>query len=493
MGISMSRPGWGVVGGSRVTFRPVVNRNQGKRLGRGTLRKVKQGSSVKWLLWVGLALPIAACGADEAPAPTSTTVAEAAPDLTGAPEGVETTSTTPTTTSTTLPPPPVEDLLFVPESFRDRLVELVEETQFLRGLRFSDPLPVKAVTSQELAQQVRSRLEDGAGLSDWDQPLFRLLGLIDAESDWTGLLALFRSQPAPGLYDVSSRTLWLVSALEEPTPLEEMTLVGEIAKALVDLNLGIWERQERFAARGDSDSLTAMGAMAEADSTLVELLFLEGLSEAARRQVTEQAWDLAAEAEPYPAFVGRSLGFASGPALDYLQRLYQLGGWDMINDAHRDPPVSTEQILALGVERLDPVLLPRPKVTAPTGYREVTDAVWGQWGWDALLASALGAEGAFPAAWGWGGDRYLVFSDGTDVALVVDYIGDTPGDTEEMRVALASFVQRNMAVGEGRWRDGGTEYYDDDYAWVSGEGDLVTFIAATDVEAGRALRSSRGG
>lgn len=454
---------------------------------------MKQGSSLKWLLWVGLALLIAACGDEEAQAPTSTPAAEAAPELTGAAEGAETTSTTSSTTTTTLPPPPVEDLLFVPEPFRDRLVELVEETQLLRGLRFADPLPVRAVTPQELAQQVRSRLQEGSGLSEWEPPLFRLLGLIDAESDWAGMLADLRSQPAPGLYDVSGRTLWLVSALEEPTPLEEMTLVGEIAKALVDLNLGIWERQERFAAGGDSDSLTAMGAMAEADSTLVELLFLEGLSEAARREVTGQAWDLAAEAEPHPAFVGRSLGFASGPALDYLQRLYQLGGWDMINDAHRDPPVSTEQILALGVERLEPVLLPKPRVTAPTGYREVTDAVWGQWGWDTLLASALGAEAAFPAAWGWGGDRYLVFSDGADVALVVDYIGDTPGDTEEMRVAVASFIQRNMAVGEGRWRDGGTEYYDNDYAWVSGEGELVTFIAATDVEAGRALRSSRSG
>ena len=226
-----------------------------------------------------------ACGDEEEQAPTSTVVAEAAPELTGATGGVETTTTTSATTTTTLPPPPVEDLLFVPESFRDRLVELVEETQSLRGLRFADPLPVKAVTPQELAQQVRSRLEDGVGLSEWEQPLFRLLGLIDAETDWAGMLAHFRSRPIPGLYDVASQTLWMVSTLEDPTPFEEMTLVGEITKALVDRNLGIWERQERLAATGDSDHLTAMGAMAEADATLVELLFLEGLSEAARRQV----------------------------------------------------------------------------------------------------------------------------------------------------------------------------------------------------------------
>jgi hypothetical protein len=413
-------------------------------------------------------------------------------EVTSTNAGLETTTTTAGTT-TTVPPPPVEDLVFVPEPFRDRLLELVEETQSLRGLVFDEPLPVKAVTPQELAQHMRSRLEDDSGVSAWEHPLLRVLGLIDDQGDWGEMLATLWSQPVPGLYDVSSRTLWLVSTLEEPTPLEEMTLVGEIAKALVDLNLGVWERLNRFSGTGGSDSLTAMGAIAEADSILVELLFLEGLNREARQQVTEQVWELASEQGPIPSFVGRSVTFASGSTLDYLQRLFQLGGWDMINDAHRDPPISTEQILAWGVGQLDPVLLPKPVVSIPEGYREVTDAVWGQWGWDALLGSALGAGESFSAAWGWGGDRYLVFSDGTEVALVMDYIGDTPEDTEEMRGALASFIQQNMAVGEGRWIDGGNEYYDDDYAWLSGEGELVTFIAASDVAAGRSLRSSRGG
>ena len=99
----------------------------------------------------------------------------------------------------------------------------------------------------------------------------------------------------------------------------------------------------------------------------------------------------------------------------------------------------------------------------------------------------------FPAAWGWGGDRYLLFTNGPDVALVVDYIGDTSEDTEELRVALEDFIRKQMSVGEGRWREGGNESYDDDYAWLSGEGELLTFIDAINVEAGRNLRSSRGG
>ena len=433
----------------------------------------------------------ASCSEEDPLSPTSTVTAEGAGEATTTRADAETTSTTSTTTTTTMPP--VEDLLFIPESFRDRLVGLVEETQLLRGLLFADPVPIEAVTPQELRRRLRARVEDDAGLSELNQSLLRLLGLIGPESDWAGILAEFRSRSTPAFYDAASRKLWLVSNLEAPTPLEEVTLVGEIAKALVDMNLGVWTRLELLANTGPSDSVTALGALAEADSTLVELLFLEGLTEAAQQEVTEEAWRLSAEEGSVPPFMQRSAGFASGSTLDYLQRLFQLGGWDLINDTHRAPPVSTEHILSLGVGLLDPVLLPKPQVSSPEGYREVSDAVWGQWGWETLLSSALGPERAFPAAWGWGGDRYLLFSNGSEVGLVVDYIGDTSEDTEELRAALEDFIRRQMAVGEGQWREGGNEFYDDDYAWLSGEGELLTFIAATNAELGRNLRSSRGG
>ena len=455
--------------------------------------KVKRAVLVKWAMVALslLSLLLASCGDESTQSPPSSEAVEATGEVTSTSASAETTTTISTTTTTS--PPPVEDLLFVPETFRDRLVELVEETQMLRGLSFADPLPIEAITSQELRRRLRSRVEDDAGLYELDEALLRLLGLIDAESDWVGILADFRSRPTPAFYDAASQKLWLVSTLEAPTPLEEMTLVGEIAKALVDLNMDVWTRLERLAGAGPSDSLTVLGAMAEADSNLVELLFLEGLTEAAQQEVAEEAWRLSAEVRSAPSFLQRSARFAAGPTLDYLQRLFQLGGWDLINDTHRVPPISTEHILSLGAGESDPVLLPKPRVASPQGYREVSDAIWGQWGWETLLSSALGPETAFPAAWGWGGDRYLIFTNGPDVALVVDYVGDTSEDTEELRVALEDFIPKQMAVGERRSREGGIEYYDDDYAWLGGEGELLTFIAATDVMTGRELRSSRGG
>ncbi len=436
----------------------------------------------------GLALLLGSCADEPALSPTSTMMVEVAEEVSTTPV-----TTAPTTTTTAILPPLIEDLLFVPESFRERMVELVEETQALRGLSFTEPLPVEAITPQEMAQRLRAGVEEDPRLPEFDQPLFKLLGLIGSETEWAAVLADFRGRATPGFYDVAGQKLWIVSTLAAPTPLEEMTLVGEVAKALVDRNLGIWRRQNRLARSGDSDYLTVLGGMAEADSTLVELLFMEGMTEEARGRVIEQAWGVASDDPALPSFLAHSLGFASGPALEYLQALFQSGGWDSVNEAHREPPRSSEYILARGVGRMDPVLLPKPGVSPPEAYLQVADSVWGQWGWKTLLASALPAEQSTVASGGWGGDRYLVFSDGADMALVTDYIGDTPEDTEEMRTALEEYIAAAMNAGEPLREAGGVEFSAGTYAWVSGEGGVLTFIAATDVEVGRGLRASLDG
>ena len=404
-----------------------------------------------------------------------------------------TATTVPPTTTTTTAPAPVEGLLFLPESFRERMEELVEETQDLRGFTFVEPLQIEGITSQEMTRRLRADVALDARLSEIDQPLFTLLGLIEPRQDWVEVVAGFRARPIPGYYDVAGQRLWMVSTLEDPSPLEEMTLVGEIAKALVDRHLGIWRRQSRLARVGDSDYLAVLGGMAEADATLVELLFMEGMTDSDREEVLGEAWEVASDDLVIPSFLTHSLGFASGPVLDYLQGLIQSGGWDLVNQTHRNPPDSTEFILEQSVGRPDPVLLPKPEASPPESYQLVSDSVWGQWGWNALLASALSSEQAAAASQGWGGDRYLVFSDGGDIALVVDYVGDTVADAEEMRAALVEYIVSAMDAGEPNRTADGVEFSGAAYAWLGGEGETLTFIAASDVEVGRQIRASRSG
>ncbi len=443
---------------------------------------------MRWSAAAWLALLVGSCADDPALSPASTVMVEVTSEV-----SATTVATVPTTTTPTTQPVSVEGLLFLPESFRERMVKLVEETQALRGFTFVEPLQIEGITSQEMVRRLRAGVGNDPRLSAVDQPLFGLLGLIDPTHDWATVLSGFRARPVPGYYDVASQKLWMVSTLEDPSPLEEMTLVGEIAKALVDRHLGVWRRQSRLARVGDSDYLAVLGSMAEADATLVELLFMDGMSDTAREQVLEEAWEVASHDLVLPTFLTHSLGFASGPVLEFLQVLFQSGGWDLVNQTHRNPPDSTEFILEQGVGRLDPVLLPKPGASPPEAYQLVSDSVWGQWGWNALLASALPPEQAAVASRGWGGDRYLVFSDGEDIALVVDYVGDTVADTDEMRAALVEYIVDAMDAGGPMVTDDGVEFSGATYAWLGGEDQALAFIAASDVEVGRGLRASRGG
>lgn len=441
-----------------------------------------------WSVAAWLALLVGSCADEPVQSPASTVMVDVTSEV-----SATTVATVPTTATPTTRPIPVEGLLFLHESFRDRMVELVEETQALRGFTFVEPLQIEGITSQEMVRRLRAGVGNDPRLTELDQPLFRLLGLIEPTHDWVTVLSGFRARPIPGYYDVASQELWLVSTLEDPSPLEEMTLVGEIAKALVDRNLGVWRRQSRLARVGDSDYLAVLGGMAEADATLVELLFMEGMSDSAREEVLGEAWEVASADLVLPSFLTHSLGFASGPVLQYLQVLFQSGGWDLVNQTHRDPPDSTEFILEQGVGLLDPVLLPKPDASPPEAYQLVSDSVWGQWGWNALLASALPPEQAAVASRGWGGDRYLVFTNGEGIALVVDYLGDTVEDTDEMRDALVAYVLDAMDAGEPTVTADGVEFSGATYAWLGGEGEALTFIAATDVEVGRQMRASRSG
>ncbi len=439
-----------------------------------------------WSAVACLSLLAASCGDESSLSPATTVMVEVTAEVTA------TTATTvpPTTTTTTAP---VEGLLFLPESFRERMEELVEETQALRGFTFVEPLQIEGITSQEMIRRLRADVALDARLSEIDQPLFTLLGLIEPQQDWVEVVAGFRARPIPGYYDVASQRLWMVSTLEDPSPLEEMTLVGEIAKALVDRHLGIWRRQSRLARVGDSDYLAVLGGMAEADATLVELLFMEGMTDSDREEVLGEAWEVASDDLVIPSFLTHSLGFPSGPVLEYLQGLIQSGGWDLVNQTHRNPPDSSEFILEQSVGPPEPVLLPKPEASPPESYQLVSDSVWGQWGWNALLASALSSEQAAAASQGWGGDRYLVFSDGGDIALVVDYVGDTVADAEEMRAALVEYIVAAMDAGGPNRTADGVEFSGAAYAWLGGEGETLTFIASSDVDAGRQIRASRSG
>ena len=188
-----------------------------------------------------------------------------------------------------------------------------------------------------------------------------------------------------------------------------------------------------------------------------------------------------------PGFIQDSLIFPYQEGFTFTQRLYELGGFFEIEKAYVKPPLSTEQIIEPRDFGRDlPIDVAAP-IQALEGYDLVYDSVWGELGFDTMFDQILGDDASRTASDGWGGDRYSLFFDGTESALVLNYRGDSERDAEEMYLALIDYVEAAMAVGDRSEVGGYTTFTGDDYAAVRRDGDAVTFIAAGEPTVGASL------
>jgi hypothetical protein len=189
-----------------------------------------------------------------------------------------------------------------------------------------------------------------------------------------------------------------------------------------------------------------------------------------------------------PAYLQNSLIFPYREGLAFVQRAFELGGFDEVNRLYVEPPVSSEQIINPRDYQQDFPVAVEVVEAAVTGYDVVFRSTWGQLGFDLMFDQVLG--GVEEAGDGWGGDGYVQWFDGSEAALVIEFVGDAPDDLDEMRDALLRYVPAAMAVEGGEEADGGVVFEGDDFAFVRVAGDSLFFVAAGDPTVGRQIISS---
>ncbi|MDH3190582.1 MAG: hypothetical protein OEM39_08125, partial [Acidimicrobiia bacterium] len=109
-------------------------------------------------------------------------------------DGVGTTTTTTIVvgeTTTTQPSQPITELPGtedLPQDVREELLVLVNLTQDLRELGFTEPPLISVVSDAELEARVRAQIEEEAEDFPVDEALYKLLGLLSPTADLTTLL-----------------------------------------------------------------------------------------------------------------------------------------------------------------------------------------------------------------------------------------------------------------------------------------------------------------
>ncbi len=420
---------------------------------------------------------------------TISVVAAACAATPAAPSSTATTTTTSPASSTTSEPATTNPQDPVQAALLAQIDELIETTEELRELDFLEPPTVTIVTDEELASRVREQIEEELKPDDLarDTALMVLLGLVNPDLDLLTLYSDLYSEQVAGYYDGELAEM-VVPAGTELSGLQKVTLVHELTHALTDQHFAFDEVIEQLDDEDRFDELSALQAVIEGDASFTELLYVTELSTEEKIEIVTESLDQDTTVfSQTPRFIQDLLFFPYIEGADFVESLWSSEtGFDLVNAAYVDPPVTTEQIyhpaaFRRGEEAL-PVVLPD---TPLVGYEVEEEAVWGEVSFRVMLDQGLATPAAAEqAAEGWGGDHYRVLWDGEEVVYVLVYVGDTAGDAIEMYNALVAYAAAQMNVGEPDETDQGTSFSGDDYAFARLSGDRVLFISGSDPEVG---------
>ena len=268
------------------------------------------------------------------------------------------------------------------------------------------------------------------------------------------------SEQIAGFYDSETDEFVVVSDDDVLDPLEQRTHAHEFVHALQDQHfaLDLLDDEEL-----DSEATMALLALIEGEATLVESLYLqagfftfEELNEmlAAVLEFESPVFDNA------PPVLANDLIFPYTSGFEFVQTLYNRGGFDAIDAAWADPPQSTEQILHPQnyLEGDEPQLVPTVPLTDTlgAGWQMLDEEIFGEFFLREYLAQQLPTSQVDIAATGWGGDSYSVYwNEGEEALVATLYLTwDTPRDGEEFALAYEEYVSGKYGLA-GQVENGG--------------------------------------
>lgn len=295
------------------------------------------------------------------------------------------------------------------------------QLQPLQSVRLSvlSPQELVSVVKKQVDRELPREFIQGEGRT------FQALGLLPVDFDYESETYELLREQLLGLYVPDEHGMYLLRNLDlkEIQPI----LAHELVHALQDQHFNIHKKLKY--SPGESDSLTALHALAEGEATsamidqsLPKEINLEDpqvRSKLAKRVVEpEEILSQTIVQKPTdriaktPKFLALNLLAPYAWGLRFVQQLRLRGGWAAVNAAWASPPISTEQLLHL--EKYDAHEPPihvgvAPAQTLGAEWKKTFDDVVGEAGSQLVFSQWVDATSARRAANGWGGDRITLF------------------------------------------------------------------------------------
>ncbi|MGI8984852.1 MAG: hypothetical protein ACR2HM_10025 [Acidimicrobiales bacterium] len=333
-----------------------------------------------------------------------------------------------------------------------RVVEEIKgQVAAIRGLAWKGTLPVRVVTKEALAEQVRQRnAEEIAENRDEltaDESVLKLLRLIGKDVDYAKTIDSILAGGVLGYYDDEAKELFVGGGGRDGLdPATRATLAHELTHALADQHFDFGARSQALDDENRTEELAALGALIEGDAELTATLWQEKHLSARERQQAASGGATPEAVAAYaraPRYLLESLFFPYQDGLSFVRARHRAGGFAEVDNAYRNPPTSTEHILhpetyAAGQSWSPPAL---PDLATATGCGQVDSGTLGEFDMVQVLSGELTAADARKAAAGWNGDAYGAVRCGTAIGLADRWVGDTPADAGRLADALLRWAR----------------------------------------------------
>jgi hypothetical protein len=360
----------------------------------------------------------------------------------------------------------------LPVEITRQMDEIQKEVIDLRELQPNQPVERELLTPEQLRQRV---IEDF--LKDYSKEEARndaislaAFGLLTPNFDLYDLHVDLLSEQVAGFYDDETKKMYIVQGEGFQGP-ERLTYAHEYDHALQDQNYDI-ENGLNFndkACEKDTERCAAVQSLLEGDASLLEIEWLstyaspQDLAEIQRFYSNYQSpvYDSA------PAFLKEDFIFPYTYGQTFVNYLHDEGGWRTVDQAYKNPPVSTEQILHPEKYPNDtPVSVSLPDLSGSLGegWQEVDQGIMGEWYTYLILAFGLdqhariGEAEAQAAAAGWGGDAYEVYHNEQkdQTVMVLQTTWDSQKEATEFSKAFQQYADARFGSSKGSSSGGQT-------------------------------------
>lgn len=359
-------------------------------------------------------------------------------------------------TSTTEPSPTLEEIGELPEALAAALTKIELQVVDLRGLELKEPVEKTLISPTDLEEIVINDFFSEYTELDAQQDVLALslLGLLPDGFDILRLYQELYSEQIAGFYDNETKEIYVVQGADFGGS-EKLTYSHEFTHVLQDQTYGLDEGLDynEEACERDSERCAAIQSLIEGDATLTELLWFQ--NHASRKDYLDLMESLDGFESPVfdsaPDFISADLYFPYEKGLGFVQSLYEEGGFEAVDGAYQNLPLSTEQILHPERYPEDlPQLVTLPDLSEQLGegWEVFDENVMGEWYTFLILNKAYDESHRLPeneaqsAAEGWGGDAYAFYlnQNTAGVVFILDTVWDTPQDAVEFEGAFQMYA-----------------------------------------------------